>query len=151
MMTKKPTWRVVLASLFCLMLIQPVSSEETAKEAAKPQKSEHDWLVKHPTIQKLLKLHNQERARNGMPALTLNTKMCLKAQEHATWMAETGYYQHSSLPWPEIIFQGPTSAAAAVNGWIASPAHHSIMLTGSQAGFGYMVLNGQYYWVGVFQ
>tara|TARA_R110002095_G_scaffold98386_3_gene86499 strand:- start:278 stop:712 length:435 start_codon:yes stop_codon:yes gene_type:complete len=144
-MTLKPSWRVVLASLFCLLLIQPVSSEEEKKS------DEHDWLIKHPTIVKLLKLHNEERARNGLSPLTLNTRMCLKAQEHATWMAETGYYQHSSLPWPEIIFQGPTSAAAAVNGWIASPAHHSIMLTGSQAGFGYMVLNGQYYWVGVFQ
>jgi uncharacterized protein YkwD len=144
-MTIKLPWRVVLASLFCLLLIQPVSSEEEKKEG------EHDWLIKHPTIVKLLKLHNEERARNGLPSLTLNTRMCLKAQEHATWMAETGYYQHSSLPWPEIIFQGPTSAVAAVNGWIASPAHHSIMLTGSQAGFGYMVLNGQYYWVGVFQ
>lgn len=144
-MAIKPSWRVVLASLLCLLLIQPVSAEETKK------KGEHDWLIKHPTIQKLLKLHNQERARNGLPALTLNTQMCLRAQEHAKWMAETGYYQHSNLPWPEIIFQGPTSAEAAVNGWIASPAHHSIMLTGSQAGFGYMVLNGQYYWVGVFQ
>tara|TARA_R110002111_G_scaffold153375_1_gene220159 strand:- start:114158 stop:114592 length:435 start_codon:yes stop_codon:yes gene_type:complete len=144
-MTVKPSWRVVLASLFCLLLIQPVSSEEEKKGG------EHDWLIKHPTIVKLLKLHNEERARNGLPSLSLNTRMCLKAQEHATWMAETGYYQHSSLPWPEIIFQGPTSAAAAVNGWIASPAHHSIMLTGSQAGFGYMVMNGQYYWVGVFQ
>ncbi len=132
-------------STFCLLLSQPVSSEETKK------KGENDWLIKHPTIQKLLKLHNEERARNGMSALTLNTQMCLRAQEHAKWMAETGYYQHSNLPWPEIIFQGPSSAEAAVNGWIASPAHHSIMLTGTQAGFGYMVINGQYYWVGVFQ
>lgn len=144
-MTLKPSWKVVLTGLFCLLLIQPVFSEEPKQE------SEHDWLLKNPTIQKLLKLHNAERARNGMPALTLNTNMCLQAQEHAKWMAQTGYYQHSNLPWPEIIFQGPTSAAAAVNGWIASPAHHSIMLTGTQAGFGYMVLNGNYYWVGVFK
>ncbi|MBN71943.1 MAG: hypothetical protein CME32_22010 [Gimesia sp.] len=145
-MTIRPLWRVVFASLMCLLLIQPAFSEEKEKK-----EGEHDWLIKHPTIQRLLELHNQERARNGMPALTLNTKMCLQAQEHATWMADTGYYQHSNLPWPEIIFQGPTSAAAAVNGWIASPAHHSIMLTGSQVGFGYMIRNGQHYWVGVFK
>jgi len=143
-MTIKPSRRVVLASLFCLLFIQPVSSEEL-------KKGEHDWLVKHPTIQQLLKLHNEERKRNGLSKLTLNTKMCLKAQDHANWMAETGYYQHSNLPYPEIIFQGPTTAASAVNGWIASPAHHSIMLTGSQVGFGYMVMNGSHYWVGVFQ
>lgn len=148
-MTIKPSWRVVLGSLLCLLLIQSASAETI--EAQKPKAGEHDWLIKHPTIVRLLELHNQERARNGLPALTLNTKMCLRAQEHATWMAETGYYQHSNLPWPEIIFQGPTSAAAAVNGWIASPAHHSIMLSGTQAGFGFMVINGHYYWVGVFQ
>ena len=58
-----------------------------------------DWLVKHPTILKLLELHNRERARNGLPPSTLNAEMCLAAQKHAVWMAETGSFQHSALPY----------------------------------------------------
>ena len=137
--------------LFVALLVA-LSASGFATEAQKTTAvGEYDWLVKHPVIQRLLKFHNEERVRNGLPTLTLNTEMCLEAQKHAVWMAETGYYQHSNLPWPEIIFSGPLSARAAVDGWIYSPAHHSIMLGGTEAGFGYMVLNGRTYWVGVFR
>ncbi|HID24645.1 MAG TPA: CAP domain-containing protein [Planctomycetaceae bacterium] len=117
----------------------------------RPDPDRYGWLVRHPVIQRLLKFHNEERARYGLPPLQLAPEMCLAAQEHATWMAETGYYMHSNLPWAEIIFAGPLSAREAVDGWIASPAHHSIMLSGTEAGFGYMVRDGQTYWVGVFR
>ena len=112
---------------------------------------ERDWLIEHPTIQELFYLHNAERARYGLSELTLNAKMCLAAQEHAVWMAETGYYQHSNLPWREIIYYGPLTPHEAVAGWIASPAHHGNMLSGTGAGFGYMFKEGRTYWVGVFR
>ncbi len=110
-----------------------------------------DWLVKHPTIEKLLELHNQERARNGLSPSVLNPEMCLSAQKHAVWMAETGAFQHSGLPYRENIFWGVRTPQEATNGWIWSPAHHANMLSGSQVGFGYMVLNGRPYWCSVMQ
>lgn len=112
---------------------------------------EHDWLIKHPTILQLLTLQNAERARHGLAPLQLNTQMCIAAHRHAVWMGDTGYYQHSGLPYREIIFRGPLTPDAAVNGWIASPAHHGIMLSGSEVGLGYAIRNGQTYWVGVFR
>lgn len=125
---------------------------KTASESKKSKKSSHAWLTEHVTIQKLLKYHNEERARYNLPALKIDPKMCLAAQKHAVWMAETGYYMHSNLPWPEIIHHGPRSARSAVDGWIWSPSHHGIMLSGAtRVGFGYMVLHGQTYWVGVFE
>lgn len=143
---------LALAVVACFLPEKIWAETPNSKSPSKKEnKKELTWLTGHPTIQKLLKYHNEERARYGLPALKLNSRMCLSAQEHANWMAETGYYQHSSLPWPEIIFYGPRSARGAVEGWIGSPAHHSIMLTGSEAGFGYMKLNGQCYWVGVFR
>ena len=42
-----------------------------------------EWLVKHPTILRLLELHNQERARVGLSPSKLNPEMCLAAQKHA--------------------------------------------------------------------
>jgi uncharacterized protein YkwD len=130
-------------------LVVALSFAQNSEPKAKP--SEHDWLVKHEVIQELLQYHNEHRAQSGYSQLRLNAQMCLAAQEHAEWMAETGYYQHSNLPWQEIIFAGPQSARDAVNGWIWSPSHHGIMLSGTEVGFGYAVRNGSTYWVGVFQ
>lgn len=113
--------------------------------------SEHDWLVKHPTIQQLVELTNQHRARMGRPPVRINADLCLHAQRHATNMADTNWFRHSGLPWPEIIYAGPRAPQDAINGWINSPAHHGIMLSGSEVGFGYMVRNGQPYWVGLFR
>ena len=111
----------------------------------------HDWLLNHPTIQSLLARTNLHRSQMGRGPVRLNAEMCLAAQRHANWMASTGAYQHSGLPYMEVIFCGPTSADSAVQGWIASPAHHGILLSGAEVGFGYMVRNGVPYWVGVFR
>lgn len=113
--------------------------------------SQHDWLTKHPTIERLVTLTNQHRAQYSLPPVKINAEMCLSAQRHANWMCDTQFLQHSGLPWPEIIFLGPRQPEDAVNGWIFSPAHHGIMLSGSEVGFGYMVRNGQPAWVGVFR
>ena len=104
-----------------------------------------------PTITKLLKLHNAERARQGYKPLKLDRKMCIDAKRHAEWMADTGWYQHSELPYNEIIHSGPTTAEEAVEGWIYSPSHHWLMLSGTRAGFGYVLDKRGAYWVGVFR
>jgi uncharacterized protein YkwD len=119
--------------------------------ASPSAKSPHSWLTEHPTIQRLLTLTNEHRARSGLPPVQLNAEMCLAAQRHATWMAERGALQHSGLPWPEIIYVGPRTPEDAVNGWIYSPAHHGILRSGSQVGFGYSVRNGNPAWVGLFR
>lgn len=126
------------------------AATEVAPDAAvKP--SDNDWLVKHPTIERLVALTNEHRARMGRPPVRINADMCLAAQRHAVWMANTGWFQHSGLPFGEIIFTGPQSADHAIQGWIYSPAHHGIMLSGSEVGFGFMIRNGAPYWVGVFR
>ncbi|MEX0716538.1 MAG: CAP domain-containing protein [Planctomycetaceae bacterium] len=131
----------------------PLAELPAAESGSSPAKAAapHAWLTEHPTIQSLVALTNQQRARYGLPPVAIDPRMCLAAQKHATWMAQTGVYQHSNLGIPEIIFQGPRSAPAAIQGWIASPAHHSIMLSGHRVGFGYMVIGGRTYWVGLFR
>lgn len=140
-------------TLFVLMglLFLNCCSEVKAQPGSEVRPEEHTWITDHPVIQKLLHLTNQHRARYQLPPVKLDPYLCLKAQAHAEWMAKTGYYQHSSMPWPEIIFYGPGSAENAVNGWIRSPAHNGIMLKrGNHVGFGYMLINGRDYWVGIF-
>lgn len=112
----------------------------------------HDWLIKNESILRLLAATNQHRAQMGLAPVTLDTQMCLDAQRHAGWMAATGAFQHSGLPYMEIIFHGVQTPEAAVQGWIASPPHHGIMISGAtQVGFGYQLRGGYPYWVGVFR
>ncbi len=146
--------QLVAALVACVALAAtgPAWAEppEAAPEA--PAKdTRYAWLVQHPVIQRLQQLINDERARWGLPPVQLDPDLCLAAQEHADWMGDTGYYMHSNLPWAEIIYMGPLTPEDAVNGWIASPPHHRIMLSGTQAGFGYAVRNGVTYWVGEFR
>jgi uncharacterized protein YkwD len=128
-----------------------VETVRVEKIATKEEEGPHDWLIKHDTIVKLVELTNQHRARMGVGPVVIDTQMCLDAQRHATWMANYGGFQHSGLPYMEIIYQSVTSPENAIQGWIASPPHHGIMLSGSRVGFGYMVRNGYPYWVGVFR
>ena len=135
----------------CSIVAAPAPSAEMMNRIEKHSKN-LDWLVEHPTIQKLLELHNQERARNGLAPSTLNPEMCLAAQKHAVWMAETGWFQHSGLPYLEIIYHGLPTPELTVQGWIASPPHHSIIISGAtRVGFGYQLRGGYPYWVGVFR
>lgn len=134
------------ASCLCLATSIAPNNFETAQKDR-----EAAWLTQHPVIQEMMKLQNVERARYSLPPLTMNRDMCLAAQKHAEWMSRTGYYVHSNLPWPEIIHSGPTTAGGAVTGWIYSPSHHAIMLSGRTAGFGYAKRNGGTYWVTVIQ
>lgn len=146
--------RLVLMTLLLGAMAASAAAHDMTADATRPENTvgaKHDWLIKNPTIQGLLIRTNAHRAAMGYGPVRLNVEMSLAAQRHANWMADTGYYQHSGLPYMEIIFTGPTSVEAAIQGWIASPAHHGILLSGSEAGFGYMVRNGRPYWVGVFR
>ena len=105
----------------------------------------------HPTIARLLTLHNQTRARVGLGPLTLNEQMCASAQQHANWMASTGTFTHSRLPYRENIAYGQSSPEHAVQTWTYSPGHYQNMCSGREAGFGYQVRGGQGYWVAVFR
>lgn len=121
----------------------------TPKES---RRNRHRWLTEHPVIQEMWKQCNAERARYGLPPLKLSPSLCLDAQRHAQWMADTGWYQHSALPWAEIIHHGPQTVTDCINGWIYSPPHHGIMLGGfRECGFGYMQRDGFTYWVGMFR
>jgi len=105
----------------------------------------------HPTIARLLDLHNQTRARVGLPALMLNQQMCAAAQQHANWMASSGAFAHSRLPYRENIAHGQSSPEHAVQSWTYSPGHYQNMCSGREVGFGYQVRGGMGYWVALFR
>lgn len=147
----------VLTCFFVLLVTATASATEVA-DATKPEnikvvspEGPHDWLIKHKTIVRLVELTNEHRARMGARPVVLDTEMCLAAQQHAKWMSEFGF-QHSGLPYMEIIYQSVQTPEHAIQGWVASPPHHGIMISDvTRVGFGYAVRNGYPYWVGVFR
>lgn len=105
----------------------------------------------------VLALVNQERAANGLTAVTLNAQLNQAAQGHSFDMGcnfflshtgsdgsdpglridNTGYYW---LTWGENVAAGYSTAATVMNGWMNSPGHRANILNGSftEMGIGYV-------------
>jgi len=85
-------------------------------------------------------LVNAERLARGIPALHVDRRLTRAAQRHANDMAHRGFFAHvnpegcdpscraMAAGYPigagENLYRGPTTAAAAVRGWMASPGHY---------------------------
>ena len=109
----------------------------------------------------VLALVNQERAANGLGAVTLNAQLTQAAQGHSFDMGcnfflshtgsdgsdpgaridATGYYW---LTWGENVAAGYSTPAAVMNGWMNSPGHRANILDGSftEMGIGYAYNSG---------
>lgn len=105
----------------------------------------------------VLALVNQERAANGLGAVTLNAQLTQAAQGHSFDMGcnfflshtgsngsdpgaridATGYYW---LTWGENVAAGYSTPAAAMNGWMNSPGHRANILSAdfTEMGIGYV-------------
>ena len=179
MPVRQGLWATLCAALLCSAVaadpggspttkadrMSPASPDRVAVETRKPSETSadhdvprevkhagpHDWLIKHPTIERLLELHNQARARAGLAPLALNPDMCLAAQRHANWMASYGSFSHSGLPYRENIAYSQRSPEQAVQSWTYSPGHYANMCSGRECGFGYQTRGGVGYWVAVFR
>ncbi len=124
-------------------------------------------LHRTPILLKMLKQNNFLRNRSSRHTQSINVDLTEAAQDHAEYMARTGYYDHyvNGNPYAratrhgfkgayagEIIHRGPTTIVGAFDGWMHSPPHHSILMGGAQeAGFGHATsTNGTEYWVGLY-
>jgi uncharacterized protein YkwD len=116
---------------------------------------------------RVLELTNQERARNGVPALTAQAALAAAAQGHAVWMASTGNFSHtgeggssvaqraqragySSTYVGENIAMGYPTPEAVVQGWMDSPGHRANMLNRNYRHLGIGIKRdggGRPYWV----
>jgi uncharacterized protein YkwD len=99
----------------------------------------------------LLCLVNRKRAAEGLKALTLDRKLQRAAGRHARDMVRHGYFAHqrdggpdlserldragwNGSAWGETIAYGCGSSGsprATLHGWLDSPAHRAIVLSGS--------------------
>ncbi len=123
------------------------------------------WAHSHKTVlgyasevsvTQLLQGTNDQRVANGLPALSLNSKLIQAAQAKADDMSSRDYWSHNtpegSPPWVfftnagynyqtagENLAYGFDTSAYAISGWMASPGHKANILnsTYTEVGFGY--------------
>jgi uncharacterized protein YkwD len=125
--------------------------------------------------QSVLKLTNRRRASAGLVALRWDSRLAELAGERAAYMARTGRFSHTQaggtdvfdmiasagIKWygaGEIIAWNTSaaldySAAFAVQGWMGSPSHRSIVMSKgyNYVGFGLAISeSGKRYWAGVY-
>jgi uncharacterized protein YkwD len=129
-----------------------------------------------PFADEMIGLVNQERAKNGCPALAKNTALTNAAQGHSTNMALNDFFDHRGLdgswPWDrasragynwssigENIAAGYSTPTSAMQAWMNSAGHRANILNCNyrDIGVGYYYLANdpgsvtyRHYWTQVF-
>jgi uncharacterized protein YkwD len=107
----------------------------------------------------VISITNQQRANNGLPALSYNSKLAQAAQAKAQDMFAKNYWAHyapdGTSPWSFITGAGYTyttagenlakyfdTSAGVVNGWMNSAGHRANILNSGFLETGVAVMNG---------
>lgn len=107
----------------------------------------------------IISLTNQQRASNGLPSLSYNSKLTQAAQNQASYMFEKDYWAHyapdGTSPWSFITAAGYSYSTAGQNlakdfdtssgvvtGWMNSPEHRANIVNSSFVDTGVAVMNG---------
>ena len=91
-------------------------------------------LASEPCPILVAKKHNAERQIRNIPLLKYNQDLFDNAQNHATWMAQSGSLRHQRLGkqgWRmmgENIAMGQRTEDQVMNGWMQSSGHRSNIL-----------------------
>jgi uncharacterized protein YkwD len=91
----------------------------------------------HESTQQLLTLINVQRERLDIDPLELDLDMCLAAWESSRFFMPSNGQFHNGSPYSQAIFVGPRSHRAAISGFMDSPGHRAILLSGAKAGIAY--------------
>ncbi|MET0960114.1 MAG: CAP domain-containing protein [Psychrobacillus psychrotolerans] len=114
-------------------------------------------------IQQVVNLTNQERAKAGLKALQIDTKLTQSAQAKSQDMKNKNYFSHTSPTYgspfdqmksmgityksaAENIAMGQRNAAEVVDAWMKSPGHKANIMNGSFTHIGVGLSDSGYYW-----
>src|SRR5438477_6892712 len=92
---------------------------------------------------------NAQRARYGLPPLTLDPALERTARTHAAWMTNSHNLQHSSIGVAENIAWGQRTTDQAMTDWMNSSGHRANILNPSYRRIGvaaYTASDGSCYW-----
>lgn len=92
---------------------------------------------------------NAQRARYGLPPLSICPNLMSSARRHCQWMASANSLQHTSAAVAENIAMGQSSASEAMNSWMNSSGHRANILGGGYSTIGVAAFtssSGQIFW-----
>jgi len=115
----------------------------------------------------VVRLVNEERARNGMKALTIDSDLCRVARVKSQDMKNNNYFAHQSPTYgspfdmmerfgisyrsaAENIAKGQTTPKAVVNAWMNSQGHRKNILSSSYTHIGVGHVASGNYWTQMF-
>jgi uncharacterized YkwD family protein len=134
---------------------EPVVNEQVTEEKEEVQVTSE--------IQEVVNLTNNERAKAGLKALQIDTKLTQSAQAKSQDMKDKNYFSHTSPTYgspfdqmksfgvsyksaAENIAMGQRTAAEVVDGWMKSPGHKANIMNGSYTHIGVGLSDSGYYW-----
>ena len=145
-------------------------SEPKEEEPSEPEKEEPSGQEDDPAAafeQEVIRLVNEERAKQNLPALTENKTLSSLARLKSQDMHDKGYFDHTSptygsmedmlgkagVRWGAIgenIAMGQRTPQQVVDAWMNSPGHRANILNASftQIGVGYVAQGN--YWTQMF-
>lgn len=149
---------------------QPIESTKqnpvTPNQEASTQKSgttANDIGQVSSTVQQVVDLTNQERAKEGLKALQIDVKLTQSAQEKSQDMKNKNYFSHTSPTYGspfdqmkalgitynsagENIAMGQPSAEDVVDAWMKSPGHRENIMNPSFTHIGVGLSDIGFYW-----
>ena len=133
----------------------PVVNEQVTEEKEEVQVTSE--------IQEVVNLTNNERAKAGLKALQIDTKLTQSAQAKSQDMKDKNYFSHTSPTYgspfdqmksfgvsyksaAENIAMGQRTAAEVVDAWMKSPGHKANIMNASYTHIGVGLSDSGYYW-----
>ena len=133
----------------------PVVNEQVTEEKKEIQVTSE--------MQEVVNLTNNERAKAGLQALQIDTKLTQSAQAKSQDMKNKNYFSHTSPTYgspfdqmksfgvsyksaAENIAMGQRTAAEVVDGWMKSPGHKANIMNASYTHIGVGLSDSGYYW-----
>lgn len=157
---------------------QPAKAEQPKQEAPAPAPAKQPAQAEQPKAapsasqvsafeQKVVELTNQERAKNGVPALKLDTELSKVAREKSNDMKTKGYFDHNSPTYGspfdmmkkfgisyrtagENIAMGQRSPEEVVKAWMNSEGHRKNIMNANFTHIGVGHVAEGNYWTQMF-
>ncbi|WP_053217999.1 CAP domain-containing protein [Virgibacillus senegalensis] len=133
------------------------NNNQTTAEESKQEQPEKAGQELNEFEQQVVELTNQERAKQGLDPLEIDTELSKVAREKSADMAENGYFDHNSPTYGspfdmmkqfgisyktagENIAKGQRTPEEVVNAWMNSDGHRKNILNGNftHIGVGYV-------------
>ncbi|WP_246096991.1 CAP domain-containing protein [Psychrobacillus soli] len=141
---------------------KPVTPAPTP-EVKEPVKENNESVQVSAEIQQVVDLTNQERAKAGLKALQIDTKLTQSAQAKSQDMKNKNYFSHTSPTYgspfdqmksfgityksaAENIAMGQPSATEVVKAWMESPGHKANIMNPSYTHIGVGLSDSGFYW-----